>query len=103
VIGREELAAAGHRALHAQCHELPKRCLVYLLAHDVADAILPLIAEHDAEVAAKTLREAADRYGEGVWLDTFMANQVDDDVSAVQAMCGWLNAEADRIEASHEC
>lgn len=48
---------------------------------------LPL---HTAQIRQKTLASAAEDFGAGEWLDAFTQGRVEDDVTAVQATCKWL-------------
>ncbi len=58
---------------------------------DILVALAPLIA-------AAALREAAQVWGEGEWLEAFSALPVEDDLSAVQANVQWLRDRADTYE-----
>lgn len=62
-------------------------------ADAVVDTVWPI-----AQAAA--LREAAERFAAGEWADAWMADGVDDDVSAVQSTARWFLAEAERLEQS---
>lgn len=57
-----------------------------------------------AEVKARALEEAAERFATGEWNDAFLQGNVNDDVSAVQATEAWLKARAAeyRNGADHE-
>ncbi len=55
------------------------------------EAVAPLIA-------AAALRDAAQVWGEGEWLEAFSALPVEDDLSAVQANVQWLRDRADTYE-----
>ena len=49
-------------------------------------------------VKAEALREAAYDWGDATWQEQWLADGVEDDVSAVQSTVKWLNARADQIE-----
>lgn len=51
-------------------------------------------------VKAETLREAAQVWGDSTWSDTWFADGVDDDVSAVQSTVRWLRERADEVARS---
>lgn len=55
------------------------------------------LAAHDRAVRAEALREAADDWGDTTWNDVWMADGVEDDVSAVQSTVRWLRARADAL------
>jgi phage terminase Nu1 subunit (DNA packaging protein) len=59
------------------------------------------LAQHDAEVAAKALRQAADDWQAGEWANVPRhADRVADRLGAAQHVSDWLRAEADRTERS---
>lgn len=62
--------------------------------YERADALLPLLRAHDAKARRDALNEAAEAWGEQTWLDYFLSEQVDDDVSAVRAMVKFLRDRA---------
>lgn len=49
-------------------------------------------------IQAAAIREAVRIFAEGGWVDTFIEESVQDDVSAVVATDKWFNDYADRIE-----
>ena len=56
----------------------------------------------EAEVKAEALREFADWWGAGQWAEDFMAYDVEDDESAVRAMCRALTDRASRLAGTTE-
>lgn len=72
-----------------------------VMATALADAILASdwLAAHDAEVAARALREAADAWATGEWNDYFLADDVTDDESAVRSMDRFLRERAEAYRA----
>lgn len=70
---------------------------VEMAIRDALSVAAPFIA---AQAKAEALREAAEVFGAGEWVDEFMA--VTDDVSAVQATVKWLRARAATLEGKSE-
>lgn len=68
---------------------------------DLTDRLLASdwLAAHDAEVAARALREAADAWATGEWNDYFLADDVTDDESAVRSMDRFLRERAEAYRA----
>ena len=57
------------------------------------------LAEHDREVAARTLRDAALDWQTRAWANTPRhADRIADRMAASQYACDWLRAHADQIE-----
>lgn len=56
------------------------------------------LAAHDARVKAEALRDAADEFARGAWVAQWGADQVDDDISAVDSTGRWFRQRADTIE-----
>lgn len=98
-----EAIEAAARALSGLTHEHWEIAATHLKdsnrweAQVALSAAAPFIA---AQVKAEALREAADAWGAGEWMDDF--THVTDDVSAVQATVKWLRARAATIEGKNE-
>lgn len=56
-----------------------------------------------AEAKAEALREAADEWGAGEWQEAWLADAVEDDVSAVRSTVTWLRARADALQETQNC
>ena len=54
-----------------------------------------------AQIKVDALREAAYEFAEGAWSDEFLADRVEDDVSAVQCMYRWFERRAKQIEENN--
>lgn len=52
------------------------------------------------EVRAAAIEDAAEVFGAGDWNDAWMADAVDDDVTAVQSTVKWFQARAKGIRES---
>lgn len=74
----------------------------WAMAQALDKAGLLVTPEHGAAVAAKALREAAEKFAAGDWADAWLTDGVDDDVSAVRSTNRWFNDRADRIERGNE-
>ena len=58
-----------------------------------------IIAQHDREIAANTLRAAANDWQTGAWANTPRhSDRVADRIAAAQYACDWLRDRADEIE-----
>lgn len=63
-----------------------------------AAAVLPIVEQAVKRGQAEALRDAAYEFADGAWSDQWIADDVCDDVSAVQSTERWFNARADTIE-----